>query len=53
MKLVALEKLDLSKNKIPFKIELEQVFIGLKIMLEKEDIREIKQGETKIYKFIE
>jgi hypothetical protein len=52
------------KNKIPFKINLEQIFSGIKIMLEKEDIIETNQNNLpyiaklsskdevpKIYKF--
>ena len=44
---------DMCKNKIPFKIDLEQVMAGIKIMLEKEDIMEIIQNEIKSYKFCE
>jgi hypothetical protein len=42
---------DLSKNKIPFKIDLEQIMVGIKIMLEKEDIVEILEGGEKKYKY--
>lgn len=42
---------DLSKNKIPFEIDLEQVMVGIKIMLEKEDIVEILEESIKKYKY--
>lgn len=49
---------DLSKNKIPFKIELSQIIAGIKIMLDKEDIIELTQNQTlqnqtPIYKYSE
>ena len=44
---------DLSKNKIPFEIELEQIMEGIKNMLEKEDIVESIQNQIKVYKYSE
>jgi hypothetical protein len=46
---------ELSKNKIPFKIDLEQIICGINILLEKEDIIEINQNQnpSKEYKFCE
>ena len=44
---------ELSKNKIPFKIELEQITSAIKVMVEKEDIVEINENNIKTYKYSE
>lgn len=44
---------ELSKKKIPFKIELEQVISAIKIMVEKEDIVETNEKNVKTYKYCE
>lgn len=42
---------ELSKNKIPFKIELEQVTSAIKVMVEKEDLIEMNENNVKTYKY--
>lgn len=44
---------ELSKNIIPFKIELEQVISAIKIMVEKEDLIELNIDNIKTYKYNE
>lgn len=44
---------ELSKNKIPFKIELEQITSAIKVMVDKEDIIEINENNVKTYKYSE
>ena len=44
---------ELSKNKIPFKIELEQVSSAINIMVEKEDLIEMNENNVKTYKYSE
>ena len=44
---------ELSKYKIPFKIELEQITSAIKVMVEKEDIVEINENNIKTYKYSE
>lgn len=44
---------EMSKNIIPFKIELEQLISGIKIMIEKEDIIETNENNIKTYKYSE
>lgn len=44
---------ELSKNKIPFKIELEQITSAIKVMVNKEDIIEINENNVKTYKYSE
>ena len=44
---------EIYKNKIPFKIELEQVVAAIKVMIEKEDIIEINKNNIKTYKYME
>ena len=42
---------ELSKNKIPFKIELEQITSAIKVMVDKEDIVEMNENNVKTYKY--
>lgn len=44
---------ELSKYKVPFKIELEQITSAIKVMVEKEDIVEINENNIKTYKYSE
>lgn len=44
---------ELSKYKIPFKIELEQITSAIKVMVEKEHIVEINENNIKTYKYSE
>lgn len=44
---------ELSKNKIPFKLELEQVVSAIKVMVEKEDITETNENNIKTYRYSE
>lgn len=44
---------EMSKNKIPFKIELEQIIEALKLMVDKEDIIEMNHDNIKTYKYNE
>lgn len=44
---------EIYKNKIPFKINLEEIIAGIKILLEKEDIIEIDQNQNQMYKYCE
>ena len=41
----------LSKYKIPFQVEMEQIMAGIKVMVDKEDISEIIENEIKTYKY--
>lgn len=44
---------EMSKNKIPFKIGLDQVVGAIKVMIEKEDITETNENNVQTYKYCE